>query len=124
MKEKILKNTILSCLLIFLLLLAVHAFEAIVLRMDETVFAENFINKVFGIIVIAVILKILDWKWSDIGFTAEGLGKGIFRGAALAAVSFFVAYSDDGESLYRHDRSLLQQLHCYQSGAHHHRYRN
>ena len=38
MKEKLLKNTG-TCLLIFLILLIVHAFEAIVLRMDETFFA-------------------------------------------------------------------------------------
>lgn len=93
MKEKILKNPILSCLLIFFLLLAVHAFEAIVLRMDETVFAENFINKVFGIIVTAIVLKMLDWRWGDIGFSSKGLGRGIFTGAVLAALSFLIAYS-------------------------------
>ena len=39
MKAKLLTNTKKTCVLIFLLLLLVHAFEAIVLRMDETVFA-------------------------------------------------------------------------------------
>ena len=92
MKERLLKNTVRTCVLLFLLLLAVHAFEAIVLRMDETFFAENFINKVFGVVIIALVLKILSWKWSDIGFSSTGLGKGILTGTALAAISFSAAY--------------------------------
>lgn len=52
MRESILKNTVKSCCMIFCVLIAVHAFEAIVLRMDETFFGENFINKLFGIFVI------------------------------------------------------------------------
>lgn len=92
MKEKLLKNTIKTCMLIFLLLIFVHAFEAIVLRMDETVFAENFINKVFGIVVMAIVLKMLDWQWKDIGFTPEGFGKGLLIVLSLSSVSFLIAY--------------------------------
>lgn len=92
MKEKLLNRTTGTCILIFLILLAVHAFEAIVLRMDETFFAENFINKLFGIAVVFVILKLLGRKWADIGFAKNGLGKGVKIGFALAAISFLVAY--------------------------------
>ena len=59
--------------------------------MDQTVFAENFINKVFGIIVMAVVLKMLDWQWKDIGFSPKGLGKGMLIGLGLSAVSFLIA---------------------------------
>ena len=62
MKERISKNTVLSCWRIFAILIFVHGFEAIVLRMDETVFGENFINKVFGILVVFIVLRILNWK--------------------------------------------------------------
>ncbi len=92
MKAKLLTNTKKTCVLIFLLLLLVHAIEAIVLRMDETVFAENFINKVFGIIVMAIVLKMLDWGWNDIGFSRKGPGKGILTGFSLAVVSFLIAF--------------------------------
>ena len=92
MKNRILSNTIRSCLHIFTVLIVVHAFEAIVLRMDETFFGENFINKVFGIVVIFTVLKILNWKWVDIGFKRDGLAKGIVIGFSLAAMSFTVAY--------------------------------
>ena len=69
MKEKILKKPVLSCLIIFAILILVHGFEAIVLRMDETVLGENCINKIFGIIVIFVVLHIVNMKPSDIGFS-------------------------------------------------------
>ena len=58
-KEKILHNTAKSCVFIFCILIIVHAFEAIILRMDETIFGENFINKLFGLAVIWVVLRML-----------------------------------------------------------------
>lgn len=97
MSERIKNNTVKSCLIIFTVLILVHGFEAIFLRMDETVLGENFINKVFGIIMIVVILKLIKWKGEDIGFkkgliTGYGL-KSISLGLLLAFVSFAIAYS-------------------------------
>ena len=97
MSERIKNNTVKSCLIIFTVLILVHGFEAIFLRMDETVLGENFINKVFGIIMIVVILKLINWKGEDIGFkkgliTGYGL-KSISLGLLLAFVSFAIAYS-------------------------------
>lgn len=54
MDEKILKKPVASSLTIFAILIMVHGFEAIVLRMDETVIGENFINKVRIIFLITV----------------------------------------------------------------------
>ncbi len=93
MGEGIRRRTILSCLIIFAVLILVHGFEAIILRMDETVFGENFINKLFGILVIYVVLKMLNWKWQDIGFTGSGVLKSICIGFLLGIVSFAVSYS-------------------------------
>ena len=93
MKESLLKNTVKTCCVIFCLLLAVHACEAIVLRMDETIFGENFINKLFGIFIIWLTLRILRWKGSDIGFTNDGLLRNTLWGLSLAAVVFFIAYA-------------------------------
>ena len=63
-KDKVLRNSV----IIFLICLIVHSVEVIFIRTDETFFAECFINKVFGIIVLFVLLNILKWKWKDIGF--------------------------------------------------------
>ena len=93
MRESLLKNTVRTCCLIFCLLIAVHSFEAIILRMDETVFGENFINKLFGIFILWLTLRILQWKWSDIGFKGDGFLQSIIWGFSLAAVVFFVAYT-------------------------------
>lgn len=92
MKDKIEKNTIPSCWAIFIILICVHGFEAIVLRMDETIVGENFINKVFGIFVIFVVSRMIDRKWSDIGFLKEGFLKSICIGLLLAVASFIVSY--------------------------------
>ncbi|MCR5269157.1 MAG: CPBP family intramembrane metalloprotease [Lachnospiraceae bacterium] len=92
MKERIKKNTIRSCWIIFAIMILVHGFEAVVLRMDETVFGENFINKMFGILVLFVVLRCLAWKWSDIGFSKTGFVKSIGLGLLLALCSFAVSY--------------------------------
>ena len=83
----------LSCWIIFAIMIFVHGFEAIVLRMDETVFGENFINKVFGILVVFIILRILHWEWSDIGFTKTGYVRNLGIGLLIAACSFIISYS-------------------------------
>ena len=93
MRESLLKKTVKTCYVIFCLLIVVHAFEAIVLRMDETFFGENFINKLFGIFILWLTLRILQWKWNEIGFTGNGLVRGLVLGFLLAAVVFFVAYA-------------------------------
>lgn len=89
---KIKEKPILSVSIIFVLVIAVHIFEALVLRMDETFFAENFINKLFGIFVIFVVLTLLKWKWTDIGFSKHNFWSRIAIGLAIALISFAVAY--------------------------------
>ena len=92
MSEKIMKKTVLSCWIVFAILIVVHGFEAIVLRMDETVLGENCINKLFGILVIFVVLRIINWKWEDIGFARSGFAKSVFIGLILAVCSFVISY--------------------------------
>ncbi len=92
MSETIRKHTVLSCCVIFAVLILVHGIEAIVIKTDETVLGENCINKIFGILVIFVILRILGWKWSKIGFTGTGFFKNIGTGFLLATVSFLISY--------------------------------
>ncbi len=92
MNERIRKNTALSCWIIFAILILVHGFEAIVLRMDETFFGENFINKVFGILVVFAVLQFLHWKWRDIGFAETGFIKNTGLGLLIALCSFVISY--------------------------------
>ena len=92
MKESLFKNTAKTCCIIFSILIIVHAFETIILRMDETFFGENFINKLFGIFILWIFLRILQWKWNNIGFSKEKLVRNITYGLLLAATVFLVAY--------------------------------
>lgn len=86
MKKQLEKNVIKSSVIIFLLCLAVHIFEVLVIRTDETVLAECFINKVFGIILLFVILGLLKWRWKDIGFTKEKIVVNLLKGLGLCFV--------------------------------------
>lgn len=92
MNKQIRENTLLSCWIIFAILILVHGFEAIVLRMDETIFGENFINKVFGILVVFRVVRSLNWKLSDIGFAKTGFIKHIGIGLLIAICSFIISY--------------------------------
>ncbi len=93
MGEKIKNKPFTACWILFAILIVVHGFEAIVLRMDETVLGENFINKVFGIVLIFVVLGLLKWVPKDIGFTAKNFLRNIGIGLLFAIVSFTIAYS-------------------------------
>lgn len=78
---------------VFLTVLAVHTIEALFLRLDETVLAENFVNKVFGIAVIFCVLLLHKWKWADIGFAKTGFLKNTLLGVALAFGTFVFSYA-------------------------------
>ena len=106
MKDKILRNTAKSCLFIFCIVLTVHAFEAIVLRMDETFLGENFINKLFGITVIWVVLRMLRWDWKNIGFSTDGFAKKIFLGFSLSTITFLIAYAIECSILIRRGNTV------------------
>ena len=59
MSENIKQKTVLSCWIIFAILIFVHGFEAIVLRMDETVLGENCINMLKGLLILACVAHVL-----------------------------------------------------------------
>ena len=90
MKEK--KNILRNSIIIFILCLIVHAIEVIFIRTDETIFAECFINKVFGIVVLFILLYLLKWKWKDIGFKKENIIKNIFKGFLLCTIFYTLGF--------------------------------
>lgn len=92
MKKQMERNTIPNSIIIFLICLVVHIFEVLFIRTDETIFAECFINKAFGIILLYAVLKILKWHWSDIGFHREKLFINVFKGFGLCLVFYSSAF--------------------------------
>lgn len=91
-KHLIKNNKIQISLLIFTLCLLVHAIEVMFIRTDETFFAECFINKVFGIIVLFVCLKLWGKTWRSIGFVKEKLAINCAKGFGLCALFYSIGF--------------------------------
>ncbi len=92
MKKILDKNVLRNSIVIFLICLAVHSIEVIFIRTDETVFAECFINKVFGVALLFVLLGALKMTWRDIGFVKEKLVPNALKGIALCCVFYAAAF--------------------------------
>jgi len=79
-------------MLIFAICLLVHAIEVLFLRTDETIFAECFINKVFGIILLFVVLKMWGRSWRDIGFKKESFLPGCVKGFVICTIFYAIGF--------------------------------
>ena len=93
-------NRIIKSVIIFIICLIVHAVEVFFIRTDETVFAECFINKIFGIILLFVLLKIWKRKWRDIGFKASRLLPDCLKGLIICAVFYTLGFAAEFITLY------------------------
>ena len=80
------------CLMIFIICAMARIVEYYLIRTDETVIAENFLHKLFGLVVLMVVLKILSMTPKDIGFTKSGIGN-IGKGLLLGLCCFGVSYA-------------------------------
>ena len=80
------------CLMIFIICAMARIVEYYLIRTDETVIAENFLHKLFGLGVLMVVLKILSMTPKDIGFTKSGIGN-IGKGLLLGLCCFGVSYA-------------------------------
>ena len=93
MKKLLERNVLRNSVILFLICLAVHTFEVMVIRTDETVFAECFINKVFGILLLFAVLRVLGQRWRDIGFVKERAAAGLVKGMLLCIVFYSIAFA-------------------------------
>lgn len=86
------KNILALCLLICFLCFAVRIWEFLVLRTDQSQIGENFVHKLFGVLVIFACLKMLRWRWRDIGFRRKQWVKNIWLGLLLGFSFYSVAF--------------------------------
>ena len=96
MKEKLHKHPYLVCWCIFVICVTTRIVEYFLIRTDETIVAENFLHKLFGIGLLIIVLKILDLKPKDVGFVRSdirGIGKGLLLGLFCFAISYFLEMS-------------------------------
>ena len=86
------QNNVLISLVVFIICLIVHGAEVFFLRTDETIFAECFVNKVFGIGVLFVLLHMFRMNWRDIGFVKEKLVKDCLKGFGICALFYSIGF--------------------------------
>ena len=67
-------------------------FEYFVLRTDQTILGEAFIHKLFGIIVICLVVKRSGETLSDIGFVKNDYIRSAVKGLVLGLSMFTIGY--------------------------------
>lgn len=87
------KSKLFNTWLIFAACLLVQAIEVLFIRTDESFFAECFINKVFGVILLFVILKIWKRIWNYIGFVKEKFLINCLKGFSICAVFYLIGFA-------------------------------
>lgn len=91
-EQRLNEKPILLSVIVFGICLLVHAFEVLVIKTDETIFAECFINKMFGIVVLFVCLKLFSIKWKDLGFVKEKLLVNWAKGFCLCFITYLLGF--------------------------------
>ena len=100
MLNRLIRKPILSCSLIFIVCSLARLFEYFYMRTDETFLSENFLHKLFGILLLWGILSISKLRWKDIGFSPDGIMSGIGKGLLFGLVCSVFAYAIEGFILF------------------------
>ena len=108
------KKPILNCFIIFTICLIARVIEYFVIRTDESILSENFLHKVFGIILLWTILYYAKLKWRDIGFNTKDVFSGIGKGLLFGFICCVFAYAIEGLILYNKNHSF--KLSFYATG--------
>ena len=100
MLNRLIRKPILSCSLIFIVCSLARLFEYFYMRTDETFLSENFLHKLFGILLLWGILSISKLRWKDIGFSPDGIMSGIGKGLLFGLVCSIFAYAIESFTLF------------------------
>lgn len=106
MEQNIKKHPVWGCAVIFAICGLARLIEYFVIRTDETVISENFLHKLFGVILSALILHWLRSSWQSIGFVRSGMLSGVVKGLALGGCCFTAAYSIECLILYHVNQNV------------------
>ena len=66
--------------------------EYFLLRTDQTVIGENVLHKLAGIVLLAITLWLIGYKWRDIGFRGDLFIRDTIKGLSLGIGVFILAY--------------------------------
>ena len=81
-------KVLISILTIFLICMFIRVIEYWFIRTDQTVIAENFIHKLFGIMIMCICVKLFSLTLADIGFSKNNILKQTFLGVTMGLVFF------------------------------------
>lgn len=105
MKQNILNKPILYSFIIFMICLAIRIVEYFIIKTDTTFISENFIHKLVGIIILLFLLKIMNYKFKDIGFKKNKFFKYLIYGLMLGGICFGISYFIEYLTLYANSRN-------------------
>ncbi len=108
------KRPVLSCVILFTICSLARIIEYFWVKTDETIIAENFLHKAFGIVVLAIVLHSRGNTWKSIGFIKGKTVSDILKGFLLGGCCFFAAYSMECLMLYQTNQNV--SLDFYISG--------
>lgn len=86
-------NPVWSILFIYFSCAIVKVVEFLWLRTDQTILADNFINKLLGIAVLVIAMRKFSYSWDQLGFLAPKFIRYSLWGLALGAATFLIAYA-------------------------------
>jgi membrane protease YdiL (CAAX protease family) len=89
------QNPIRFILLFYAVCFVFRGIEYLVIRTDQSFIGEAFIHKLIGIALLAAAVWLIEYKWRDIGFTANNMIRNLFAGLLLGVVVFSVAYGTE-----------------------------
>ncbi len=92
LKEHIFNKPILYSFIIFMICLVIRIVEYFIIKTDTTFISENFIHKLIGIIILLFLLKIMNYKFKDIGFVKNKFFKYLIYGLMLGGICFGISY--------------------------------
>ena len=94
------KITIKVILLIYIMLMIVRVMELLFVKTDQTWIGENIWQKICCILMVGAALGLMNLRWKDIGFTMEGLRKGVIYGLALGISTLLLSYAAEFAVLF------------------------
>jgi len=77
---------------VFILCLLIRLLDYFILRMDQSRIGENFIHKIAGILLLALVLAGMNKGASFVGFVRKNIGRGMLAGLFLSLSCFVAAY--------------------------------
>lgn len=100
------RRRVLSCVILFVICGSARIIEYFVIKTDETIFAENFLHKAFGIAVLAIVLHSCGGTWKSIGFVKDKAVSDLLKGFLLGGCCFLAAYSVECLILYQINQNV------------------